>query len=85
MIKFKQGWIQKVTGEKQDIIVEAAAPNKLKDIVIGGGMALVGIIYLTYTAFRNGAKAHEAAEFKTMEDLGLLGEPYPVADLTDSN
>lgn len=72
MIKFKQGWICTNEGIKKDIVVKAAAPNKLKDLVIGGGLVLMGITYLTTTAFRYGSVKHEAAEIKTMEDLGLI-------------
>ena len=72
MIKFKQGAITNECGDTKDIVVKAATPNKLKDIIIGGGTVLVGIIYLTYTAFRNGSKAFEKAEFDTLDDLGLL-------------
>ena len=73
MIKFKQGYIANMAGESKDIIVKAALPNKLKDIVIGGVITLVGIAYLTYTAFRNGSAAFEQAECETMEDLGIFG------------
>ena len=72
MIKFKQGCIANMAGESKDIIVKAALPNKLKDIVIGGVISLVGISYLTYTAFRNGSAAFERAEYGTMEDLGII-------------
>lgn len=38
MIKFKQGNIGNPrTGEYKDIVVKAATPNSLKDILIGGG------------------------------------------------
>ena len=73
MIKFKQGYIANMAGESKDIIVKAALPNKLKDIAIGGIISLVGIAYLTYTAFRNGSAAFEKAEYETMEDLGIFG------------
>lgn len=73
MIKFKQGYIANMKGESKDIIVKAALPNKLKDIAIGGAISLVGIVYLTYTAFRNGSVAFERAEYETMEDLGIFG------------
>ena len=73
MIKFKQGYIANMAGESKDIIVKAALPNKLKDVVIGGVISLAGIAYLTYTAFRNGSAAFEQAEYETMEDLGILG------------
>ena len=72
MIKFKQGWIGTKEGVKKDIIVKAAAPNKLKDALIGGSFVIGGIIYLTSTAFRYGSKKHEDAEIKAMEDLNLL-------------
>ena len=72
MIKFKQGYITNMAGESKDIIVKAALPNKLKDIVIGGVISLAGIAYLTYTAFRNGSAAFEQAECETMEDLDIL-------------
>ena len=72
MIKFKQGYIANMDGESKDIIVKAALPNKLKDIVIGGAISLVGIAYLTYTTFRNGSAAFEQAECETMEDLDIF-------------
>ena len=72
MIKFKQGYIANMAGESKDVIVKAALPNKLKDIVIGGVISLVGISYLTYTAFRNGSAAFERAEYGAMEDLGII-------------
>lgn len=72
MIKFKHGWIGNQDGEQFDIVVKAAAPNKLKDALIGGGMVMAGITYLTYTAFRNGAKAFERAELCAMKDAGVI-------------
>ena len=72
MIKFKQGYITNMAGETKDIIVKAALPNKLKDIVIGGAISLAGIAYLTYTAFRNGSTAFEKAETETMDALNLF-------------
>ena len=72
MIKFKQGAITNKHGVTKDIIVKAASPNKLKDIIIGGGAVLVGITYLTRAAFRNGSKAFDKAEIETMYDLGII-------------
>ena len=73
MIKFKQGSITCVkTGEEKDIIVKAKAPNGLKDGLIGGAMVLTGITYLTVAAFKNGSKAFDKAEFKTLKDLGVV-------------
>lgn len=74
MIKMNMGNVANTkTGVVKDIIVKSAIPNKLKDILIGGGIVLVGITYLTTTAFRNGVKGMEAAEFKALDDAGLLG------------
>lgn len=73
MIKFKQGTITNPeTGVSKDVIVKAVTPNNLKDVLIGGGMVLVGIAYLTATAFRNGSEKYEEAELQTFEDLGLF-------------
>lgn len=72
LMKFKQGAIGTKNGDWQDIMVKAAMPNKCKDIVIGGGVVLAGIAYLTTTAFKHGAKAFEAAEYNTLDDAGYI-------------
>jgi len=73
MIKFKQNYIiNPKTGVKHDIVVKSALPNKLKDAVIGGGMVLMGIVYLTMTAFKNGSEKFEDAELKALSDADLL-------------
>lgn len=72
MIKFTQGWIGSPDGTQHDIIVKTGAPNKLKDALIGGGMVIGGIIYLTYTAFVNGSKEFENAEWRAMEAAGIV-------------
>lgn len=73
MIKFKQGFItNSKTGVGKDVIVKAATPNKLKDILVGGGMVMMGITYLTVTAFRHGSEKYEEAELKAFSDLDLF-------------
>ena len=72
MIKFKQGSITTQGGVTKDIIVKAATPNTLKDILIGGSMVLAGLTYLTVSAFKYGAKKFEDAEFRAMDELGLF-------------
>lgn len=72
MIKIKKGWIGNFDGEQKDIIVKSAAPNTLKDALIGGGLVLAGVIYLTVSAFKHGVDKHDEAEIQTMKDLGLL-------------
>lgn len=74
MIKFKQGELKNMAGTTKDIVVKAATPNKFKDMLIGGGIVLVGIAYLTTTAFRYGSEKFEEAEYKTMIDLGIINE-----------
>ena len=72
MIKVSHGWIGTNDGRRKDIVAKAWLPNKVKDILIGGGIVLAGIAYLTVTAFKNGSKAYCEAEAETMEALGLL-------------
>lgn len=73
MIKFTQGNITSIEKRvTKDIVVKAPAPNKLKEILIGGGLVMIGVAYLTYTAFRNGSRAFDEAETRTLEELGLL-------------
>ena len=72
MIKFKQGRIGTYEGESKDIEVKALSANSMTETLIGVGLILVGVSYLTNTAFKNGSKAFEEAEYKTLDDLGLL-------------
>ena len=74
MIKFKQGELKNMKGTIKDIVVKSATPNKFKDMLIGGGIVLVGIAYLTTTAFRYGSEKFEEAEYKTMVNLGIINE-----------
>lgn len=73
MIKSKFGPITNPqTGETQDIVVNALSQKSLRDILIGGGITMIGITYLTLSTFKNGALAFEEAEYKTLENLNLL-------------
>lgn len=73
MINFKHGTITNTeTGMTKDIVVNTAYPNTIRDTIIGGSIVLVGIAYLTITAFKNGAQAFDAAECKTLSELNLL-------------
>ena len=75
MIKFKHGSITNpTTKETKDIVVKSLLPNKFGDLVIGGVVTLLGIGYLTVTAFRNGSDKMEEAEVNTMLDLGVMKE-----------
>lgn len=73
MIKFTQGAVTNPeTNVTKDIVVKALSPNKPKDILIGGGMILAGIIYLTTSAFRNGSMKFEEAELRALSETGLI-------------
>lgn len=60
------------TGETKDIVVTALTSKNLRDFLIGGGIALIGISYLAISSFRNGANAFEEAEYETLESLNLF-------------
>lgn len=73
MIKFNYGPITNLeTGESKNIVVTASNSKNIRDFMIGGGIALIGIAYLVLSAFKNGANAYEEAEYKTLEELDLL-------------
>ena len=60
------------TGVLQNIEVKSSSPNTFRDIIIGGGVILAGITYLTVSAFKNGAMKMEEAELKALAEAGLL-------------
>ena len=74
MIIYKSGPItDPKTNISKDIGVRFSnSKNGLRDMLIGGGLTLVGIAYLTITSFRNGAQAFEDAEVNTLDELDLL-------------
>ena len=73
MIKSKFGPITNPkTGMSKDIVINALSKESLKDILIGGGIVMVGITYLALSTFKNGAKAFETAEYETLESLDLF-------------
>lgn len=75
MIKYVQGSVTNhADGITKDIIVKSVIPNRLKDVLIGGSLVLVGITYLTVTAFKNGSYKFEEAELRAMFDAGIIGE-----------
>ena len=70
-----QGWVANPeTGKQKDIVVTAKSPNTLKDILIGGGIVVIGITYLTVKAFKRGSYTFELAELKALSDADLLDD-----------
>ena len=79
-MKIKFGDLVRVDGSAtEEIIVKSALPNKAKDILIGGGMTLVGAVYLCYTAFKNGVDETAKAEQRACKNAGYLNEEGWVA------
>lgn len=73
MIIYKGGPIDNLKGASKSIDVRFSdSKNGLSDVLIGGGLMLIGVVYLTVTAFRNGAQAFDQAEYDTMDELGLF-------------
>ena len=70
-MRFKQGELCNNKGQVKDIIVDAS-PTSWKESMIGCFIIGLGIAYLTNKAFKNGTKAFEEAEYKTMVDLGII-------------
>lgn len=74
-MKIKFGVLTRVDGGAiEDIIVKSTLPNKVKDILIGGGMTLLGVGYLCYTAFKNGVEETANAEQRAYKNAGYLDE-----------
>ena len=72
-MRFKQGTVtNNRTGRSKDIIVEVSRTTSWKESMIGCFMIGLGIAYLTNKAFRNGAKAYEEAELKTLMDMDIV-------------
>lgn len=62
------------TGEKEDCIAEARFPLKVKDAVIGSGLAVGGVLYMLVKAFKYGAEKLDEGQYKTMNKLGLISD-----------
>lgn len=73
MIIFKGDKIGNFDGRSKQIEVRLSdSKNSLRDLIIGGGLSLVGICYLAITSFRNGAQGFQESEIKTMKELDLI-------------
>lgn len=59
---------------RKDIEVETVPVNSLKDALIGGGLALLGIAYIAITSFKNGSKAYGIAETNALRDVGAYSD-----------
>lgn len=72
-VKFRQGRVRATDNyDWQEIIVTAKAPNKVKEVLIGGGLIISGVSYLTYKAFRNGASAFDDAQTDALKKINVI-------------
>lgn len=77
MIKYDTGiWIGNYDGRQKEIIAESTTPCKPKDLAIGLGLILAGVIagiaYISTKSFKHGADSFNLAETKVLNDLDLL-------------
>ena len=74
-MKIDFGSIANVDGTRtKDIIVKSVTGNNPIDILIGGSAIVFGVLWLTNTAFKNGAVGHAHAVDKAMYELGIMAE-----------
>ena len=72
-MKFRQGRVSATDNyDWQEIIVTTKAPNKVKEVLIGGGLIISGVSYLTYKAFRNGASAFDDAQTDALKKINVI-------------
>ena len=77
MIKFNYGPITNCDHTKEaNIVAKSYLPNTMKDTIIGGLITLIGIGYLTVTAFRNGATSYEKGELEALAAIGVMDDPF---------
>ena len=71
MIRYSNSYIRNnETGE--DVEAKAHFPLKVRDAVIGGGLAVGGVLYMLVKAFKFGAQRFDEGHTQTLTDLGLL-------------
>lgn len=84
MIKIKTGSMFGKPGTDvadKEVVIPISSMVSFKDVLIGGGLVVAGIVYLTCTAFDKGAKAFEREELYTMHELGIIDwDPEEVLD-----
>ena len=74
-MKIKFGDLARVDGgATEEIIVKSSLLSQTKDILIGGGMSLLGVGYLCCAAFVNGVRETQNAEQRAYKNAGYLDE-----------
>ena len=73
MIKSYFGPIRNMeTGESKDIVINCLSKGNVKSILIGAGITLIGVAYMGFSCFKNGARAFEIEEYETLDALHLF-------------
>ena len=70
-------------GRSKDITVNALSKRNIKSIVIGTGIALVGMAYMGLSCFFNGAKEYDREECNVFYDLDLAHQDVIEFDMGD--
>lgn len=74
-MKIKFGDLTRVDGgATEEIVVKSSLLAQTKDILIGGGMILLGVGYLCCAAFVNGVRETKNAEQRAYKNAGYLDE-----------
>lgn len=75
MLKFNGGSVTNPkTNITKEIILKVKGPNNLKDLMIGSSITILGITYLTISAFKNGAETFLNAENKALVDADIMSD-----------
>ena len=72
-MKLDFGNVGSTDGTKySSIICKSATGLKIKDLLIGGGLIISGILYISKMAYKHGANAFYVSETKALNEVGVL-------------
>lgn len=72
MVDTDYGWISKDSNSEKHYIKPKPTKNLFTDIIIGMIPIIGGLGYIAFSAFHDGARAHEKAEFDALDSLDLM-------------
>ena len=71
-VQLKNDFITNIeTGESKYVVTETNKPVDMKNLIIGGASIIFGVYCMIKSAYKNGCKDYNNAEFKTLDALGL--------------
>lgn len=72
-MKLDFGSVGSTDGTKySSIICKSVTGLKVKDLLIGGGLIISGILYISKMAYKHGANAYYVNETKALNEVGVL-------------